>query len=147
MCNVRVHLAILAGVALLALVTPQVGAQTVNTCQSKKKLCVAKKQAALLKCHEKAEKTGAAVDGACLQKAMDKFDGGVDPTKGCFAKLEAKGGCLTINDGRLALSGLHRRHVQRWRPERTAVRRERQQRALRRRRQPRLPADRRRADQ
>ena len=27
---------------------------------------------------------------ACIQKAQVKFDGGVDPTKGCFAKLEAK---------------------------------------------------------
>jgi hypothetical protein len=98
MRNVRIHFALLVGATFLAFSTPHAGAQTVNACQSKKKLCVAKKEAALLKCHAKAEKTGAPVDTSCLQKAKDKFDGGADPTKGCFAKLEAKGGCLTTND-------------------------------------------------
>ena len=47
--------------------------------------CVAKKVKALLKCHQKAEKSGVQLDPSCLQKAMDKFEG---PGKGCFAKLE-----------------------------------------------------------
>jgi hypothetical protein len=70
-----------------------------------KKLCVAKKTAALLKCHSKNEKppvgSTPAKFAACLQKAKDKFDGGANPAKGCFAKLEAKfgpGGCLSVND-------------------------------------------------
>jgi hypothetical protein len=73
-------------------------AQTLNLCSAKKKGCVAKKAQALLKCHAKAEKKGEAVDPLCVQKAKDKFDGGADPTKGCFEKLEAKGGCFTYND-------------------------------------------------
>jgi hypothetical protein len=28
--------------------------------------------------------------GDCEGKARDKFDGGSDPTKGCFAKLESQ---------------------------------------------------------
>jgi len=86
-------------IALLAIfIASVVHAQTVNPCSSKKKLCVAKKEAALLKCHTTAEKTGATVDAACLQKAHEKFDGGATPSQGCFAKLEAKGGCLTTGD-------------------------------------------------
>jgi hypothetical protein len=69
-----------------------------NLCSSKKKSCVAKKVKGLLKCYAKAEKKGLAVDPVCLAKAMAKFDGGSSPAKGCFAKLEAKGGCLTISD-------------------------------------------------
>jgi hypothetical protein len=73
-------------------------AQTLNLCSAKKKGCVAKKAKALLKCHAKAEKKGEPLDFLCIQKAEDKFDGGADPTKGCFEKLEAKGGCLTLDD-------------------------------------------------
>lgn len=71
-----------------------------NSCSAGKKKCVLKKAGALLKCHEKAVKAGAPAlaDPVCLQKAKDKFDGGVNPAKGCFAKLEAKGGCLTLSD-------------------------------------------------
>jgi hypothetical protein len=69
-----------------------------NPCSASKKKCVAKKAAALLKCYQKAAKAGVAVDGTCLQKAQDKFDGGAMPANGCFAKLEAKPGCLTTND-------------------------------------------------
>jgi len=71
-----------------------------NFCASGKKKCVDKKMVSLLKCHIKAEKTGL-LDPLCLQKAYDKFDGGADPTKGCFAKLEAKYAalpCLTTGD-------------------------------------------------
>jgi hypothetical protein len=68
-----------------------------NACSAGKKKCVLKKAAAILKCHEKAVKAGSPplADPNCLQKAHDKFD---DPAKGCFAKLEAKGGCLTTGD-------------------------------------------------
>jgi len=70
-----------------------------SKCSAGKKKCVSKKIAAILKCHEKAVKTGAPLDAACVQKAMDKFDGGAVPAKGCFAKLEAKAqNCLTTND-------------------------------------------------
>ncbi len=69
-----------------------------NPCSAAKKRCVERKATALLACHQKAMKRGLAVDGACLQKAHDKFDGAAKPNKGCFAKLEAKGGCLTAGD-------------------------------------------------
>jgi len=78
---------------------------TLNACTSAKEACVAKKTAALLKCHSKNSKPPAGLDPAkfatCKQKAKDKFDGGSNPAKGCFAKLEAKygvGGCLTSGD-------------------------------------------------
>jgi hypothetical protein len=76
---------------------------TLSACSAAKKACVAKKVAALLKCHAKNEKPPG-VDpvkhAACIQKAKDKFDGGAVPAKGCFAKLEAKYGaeCLTASD-------------------------------------------------
>lgn len=84
------------GVSVVALTTvllvaAAVQAQTVNPCSSKKKICVANKAAGLLKCHEKAEKTGSPVDSSCTQKVVDKFTA-------CFAKLETKGGCLTTGD-------------------------------------------------
>src|SRR5688572_16155244 len=89
--------------AVLALATQ--AHATLNACSSAKQLCVAKKTAALLKCHSKNSKPPAGLDpakfAACKQKAKDKFDGGANPAKGCFAKLETKygvGGCLTSGD-------------------------------------------------
>ena len=52
----------------------------------------------LLGCHSKDEAKPDPVKFVpCLDKAL-KFDGGVDPTKGCFEKLEAKPPCLTTGD-------------------------------------------------
>jgi hypothetical protein len=90
--------------ALVALTLAAPAHATLNACAAAKKLCVAKKVAALLKCHSKNEKPPAGLDpakfAACVQKAKDKFDGGANPAKGCFAKLEAKypGGCISTND-------------------------------------------------
>ena len=67
-----------------------------NKCSAGKKKCVFKKAAALLTCHRKA--FGPLIDPACLQKAKDKFDGGLNPARGCFAKLELKPPCLTTGD-------------------------------------------------
>lgn len=61
-----------------------------NNCSAGKSLCLAKKIKGLLGCYRKAQIAGVAVDAACLQKVEDKFDGGSDPAKGCFAKLESK---------------------------------------------------------
>jgi sugar lactone lactonase YvrE len=69
-----------------------------NLCSAGKKKCVSKKTKALLKCHVKAEAKGVVLDAVCVQKAKDKFDGGLDPSKGCFEKLEALPGCLTEDD-------------------------------------------------
>ncbi len=68
-----------------------------RTCTAGKKKCVAKKLLGLLKCHGAAAKKGV-LDPTCLAKVRAKFDGGADPAKACFAKLEAKGGCLTEHD-------------------------------------------------
>jgi len=79
-------------------VVPAVHAQGVpgfdaNKCLAKKNKCVSKKIKGLMKCREKCQqkpdKCGAVQD-ACDQKVMDKFDGGANPAKGCFEKLEAK---------------------------------------------------------
>jgi hypothetical protein len=93
---------VLAGTFLVLAVAAPSHA-TLSACSAAKKACVAKKVAALLKCHAKNEKPPG-VDpvkhAACIQKAKDKFDGGAVPAKGCFAKLEAKYGaeCLTSSD-------------------------------------------------
>jgi hypothetical protein len=78
-----------------------IGVSTVSVnpkCTGGKTKCVAKKTDGLMKCHAKAESSGLPVDSLCIQKAHDKFDGGLIPSKGCFEKLEAKGGCLTTDD-------------------------------------------------
>ena len=72
-----------------------------NKCAAKKETCVDKYVQYLLKCHYKAEMTALGPpDPLCVQKGEDKFDGGVDPTRGCFEKLEtaALGACFTNDD-------------------------------------------------
>jgi len=92
--------------ALVAFANP---AHAFNACAAAKNKCVSNKTAGLLKCHQLADKKGLPVSDpsiqACLQKAIAKFDGAT-PTKGCFAKLEAKypGGCLTTGDSDAAES-------------------------------------------
>jgi GON domain-containing protein len=102
----RAIVASLAAFAVLVHAAPTPAA--LNKCAAAKRLCAAKEIAALLACHAKAAKPPGLKSGkleACLQKAKDKFDGGVAPAKGCFAKLEAKfpGACLTTGDA----SALH----------------------------------------
>jgi hypothetical protein len=82
----------------VTLVDPGYPAAIQNKCSAGKKKCVQKKMAGILKCHALAVSKGLPVDTACLQKAKDTFDGGANPADGCFAKLEAKGGCLTSMD-------------------------------------------------
>ncbi len=78
--------ALVCGVTLV-----QPGSASANKCSAGKVKCVVNKTKALLGCHGKAAGKGLAVDAACIQKAKDKFDGGAEPAKGCFEKLEAKG--------------------------------------------------------
>jgi hypothetical protein len=61
-----------------------------NTCSAGKVKCVGALFGQLFKCEIKAKKAGLPVDEACIAKAIAKFDGGGNPAKGCFAKLEAK---------------------------------------------------------
>ncbi len=64
-----------------------------NKCLAGKSKCVSKKLAGLLKCREKCQKSPLRCGQAqtdCETRVMAKFDGGAEPAKGCFAKLEAK---------------------------------------------------------
>src|SRR5262245_21156519 len=71
----------------------------VNKCSAGKKKCVSSRLVGVLKCWQKSEQKGVpANDKGCIDKATDKFDGGLEPAKGCFEKLEAKGGCPTQDD-------------------------------------------------
>jgi len=82
-------------------VDPGFPTPVLSKCSAGKKKCVANKVKARLGCYGKnATKPDPVAFAACMQKAKDKFDGGIDPTKGCFAKLEAKvpNDCLTTGD-------------------------------------------------
>src|SRR4029077_1514349 len=86
---------------LLAATTHAAGPQ--SKCLVSKNKCVAKKAGSLIKCEEKAETPGKPTDpnaDGCVDKAKAKFDGGADPTKGGFAKLESKmpNDCVTFGD-------------------------------------------------
>jgi hypothetical protein len=91
-------------VVAAALMLPVVAsAQPQGKCVAGKTKCVANKFKALLKCHQLAETPGKPADPNakdCLTKAMAKFDGGVDPAKGCVEKLENKNpnDCVTFDD-------------------------------------------------
>jgi len=66
---------------------------TQGKCYAGKKKCASKLTVALLKCYTLAQTPGKSTDpnaNDCITKALTKYDGGTDPTKGCFAKLEAK---------------------------------------------------------
>src|SRR5262249_7023882 len=72
-------------------------------CLAGKTACMAKKAAGLLKCETLAETPGKPADpnaNECVTKAETKFDGGPQPAKGCFEKLESKdpNDCLTVDD-------------------------------------------------
>ncbi len=87
--------------ALVAAIDPGPIDQT--KCGVGKKKCVAKLLAGLLKCQAKAQTPGKPTDpnaDGCVDKAAAKYTGGADPTKGCFAKLEAKdpNDCQFTND-------------------------------------------------
>jgi hypothetical protein len=78
---------------------PGYPAPVLNKCSAGKKKCVANKVKAILGCYGKnATKPDPVALAACIQKAQDKYSGGADPTKGCFAKLELKPPCLTTGD-------------------------------------------------
>jgi len=66
---------------------------TQGKCYASKKKCVSKLTGGLLKCYTLALTPGKSPDpnaNGCIDKALTKYNGGIDPTKGCFAKLEAK---------------------------------------------------------
>jgi hypothetical protein len=69
---------------------PSYPTPVVDRCSAAKKKCTIKLASGLLKCRAKYESKNLPVDPGCNQKVLDKFDGGIDPTRGCFEKLEAK---------------------------------------------------------
>jgi hypothetical protein len=85
--------------ALMIAAGTDVAAGSQSVCLAGKTKCVRKKADALLKCAQKAEIAGGAADPACVDKARVRFDGGSDPTKGCFEKLEHMlPDCITVGD-------------------------------------------------
>lgn len=92
--------AVLGAAAMAVLLVFDGTAQAQNKCQAGKIKCVSKKKSCLLGVEAKARNKGLAPDPAKLQACKDKYDGGTHPTKGCFAKLEAKndGPCVTTDD-------------------------------------------------
>jgi hypothetical protein len=96
--------AIAVAVALLAAVTLAGPASAQQAkCLAGKTKCMAKAGTGLIKCEQLAETPGKPADpnaGGCRDKVLGKFDGGIDPTKGCFEKLESKmpTDCITFDD-------------------------------------------------
>ncbi len=93
--------AVLCGTALLLGAGNAQAQLATAKCTSAKIKCANGKSTGLLGCHNKAEGKGIAVDPACTTKVQTKFDGGIDPTKGCMGKAEkdlVKSPCSTTGD-------------------------------------------------
>jgi len=71
---------------------------TANQCLAGKVKALGGSASSRARCLSKAAAKGTPVD-ACLQQSSDRFTGGARPEKAPFAKLEARGGCLTQGDG------------------------------------------------
>ena len=78
-------------VGLLATSVAHAGIDPALECLDAKLKATGKKAFSLLKCHAKAEKRGPTVDASCVLSASDKFDA-------AFARAEAKGACITLDD-------------------------------------------------
>jgi len=79
--------------ALVAAIDPNAPPITQTKCGAGKKKCASKYLAGLLKCRKLAQTPGKPADPntkGCVDKAVAKYTGGLNPVKGCFAKLEAK---------------------------------------------------------
>src|SRR5690348_7163563 len=99
--DVRLSSAI--GALALAMLATAPGHAAQSKCLAGKTKCVAGTVAGLLKCEGLAKTPGKPAHPntkSCVDKAKAKFDGGADPTKGCFDKLESKSGndCPTFDD-------------------------------------------------
>jgi len=81
------------------LLDPTAPPSTLNKCTAGKFKCMANLVKAVLGCDGKnTTKPDPTAFSACIAKAQTKYTGGADPTKGCFAKLEAKPPCVTTGD-------------------------------------------------
>jgi len=96
---VKLKLIVCGVLVLVTAGATDVAAGPQSVCLAGKTKCVRKKADALLKCEKKAETAGRPADPACIDKASARFDGGSDPTKGCFEKLEHMlPDCITLGD-------------------------------------------------
>jgi cysteine-rich repeat protein len=89
-----------AGAVRFAL-DPAAPPSTLSKCASGKFKCATNLVKAILGCDGKnTAKPDPVKFTECITKAQTKYTGGVDPTKGCFAKLEAKvpNDCITTGD-------------------------------------------------
>ena len=68
-----------------------------NRCTAGKLKCVRDKIRCLLEARRRLYRRGSA-SPSWFQECRDRFDGGGNPARGCFARLERKGGCLTSGD-------------------------------------------------
>ena len=84
--------------AVVQQVDPSYPTPIVDRCGALKKKCVTTSPPVLLSCRGKAEAKNIPVDSLCIQKYTDRFDGGFDPSAGCFEKAEAKATCQTVDD-------------------------------------------------
>jgi hypothetical protein len=90
-------------VAVLLLLPAAPASAQQAKCLAGKTGCMAKKAAGLLKCEALAETPGKPADPNakdCVTKVQTKFDGGLEPAKGCFEKLESKdpNDCPTVDN-------------------------------------------------
>ena len=72
---------------LIATAVTNVAAGPQAKCLVGKNKCVTEKARALLECEQKAATPGRPADpnaGGCVDRANARFDGGSDPTMGCF---------------------------------------------------------------
>ena len=88
---------------LIATAVTNVAARQQHDCLVGKNKCVTEKVGALLECEQKAATPGRPADpnaGGCVDRAKTRFDGGSDPTKSCFERLETTtpNDCFTFDD-------------------------------------------------
>ena len=95
------------------LLDPSAPPSTLSKCIAGQQKCVANLVKALLGCEGKqvAVPNSTALS-ACVQKAVDKFTGGADPTKACFAKAEKSGGCGVAGQSASVLANAQAFHAQ-----------------------------------
>ena len=83
--------AAIAGAVLLLIATRGAAGTPAQDCAAAKLKAAGKKAAAVLNCHRKAAKLGAAIDPACVTPTDEKL-------QTLFGRAEAKGGCAVSGD-------------------------------------------------
>jgi hypothetical protein len=84
--------------SLLVLAARSDAGASASRCAAGKLACVAQNTACLLAVEAEARADGRAPDATKLARCRARFDGGANPSAGCFAKVEAKNACATNGD-------------------------------------------------